>query len=98
MQGMTTTSNGSISELPCNDPTIVSFNQIFPSLAKAVVQSIYSNKFQAANLLKLETSFIDKMKHIQLYSTCMGESKFNLSTTCKDVNLEEYESISQLLR
>jgi hypothetical protein len=67
-------------------------------LDTAVVQSIYTNKFQAANLLKLEASFTYKKKCPQFYSFGTGEASLNLSTTCKDVDLEEYESISHLMR
>jgi hypothetical protein len=55
-QGMATTSTGTIAELPGNDPMLLSIQEIFPALDTAVVQSIYTNKFQAANLLKLEAS------------------------------------------
>jgi len=57
-QGMTTTSTGSIAKLPGNDPMLFSIQEIFPALDTAVVQSIYTNKFQATNLPKLKASFI----------------------------------------
>jgi hypothetical protein len=60
MKGMTTTRTGSIAKLPGNDPMILSMQEIFPALDTAVVQSIYTNKFQAANLLKLKASFTNK--------------------------------------
>jgi hypothetical protein len=41
---------------------LLSIQEIFPALDTAVVQSIYTNKFQAANLLKLEASFTYKKK------------------------------------
>jgi hypothetical protein len=67
-------------------------------LDTAVVQSIYTNKFQAANLLKLEASFTFKKKLPQFYSFGREEASRNLSTTCKDINLEEYKSITYLRR
>jgi hypothetical protein len=53
-------SAGSITELPGNEPMILSTDEILPTLDTAVVQSIYTNKFQGANLLKLEASFTNK--------------------------------------
>jgi hypothetical protein len=46
----------------------------------------------------LEASFTYKKNSPQFYSFGMGEASLNLSTTCKDVDLEEYESISHLMR
>ena len=97
-KGIATTGTGAIAELPGNDPMLLSIQEIFPALDTAVVQSIYTNKFQAANLLKLEASFTYKKKRPQFYSFGTGEASLNLSTTCKDVDLEEYESISHLMR
>jgi len=77
---------------------LLSIQEIFPALDIAVMQSIYTNKFQPANLRKLETSFTYKKNHPQFYSFGTGEASLNLSTTCKDVDLEEYESISHLMR
>ena len=77
---------------------LLSIQEIFPALDTAVVQSIYTNKFQAANFLKLEDSFTYKKKRPQFYSFGTGEASLNLSTTCKDVDLEEYEPISHLMR
>jgi len=57
MQGITTTGTGAIAELPGNDPMLLSIQEIFIELDTAFVQSIYTNKFQAANLLKLEALF-----------------------------------------
>jgi len=74
-----------------------SIQEIFPALDTAVVQSIYTNKFQAANILKLEASFTYKKKRPQFYSFGTGEAIFNLSMTCKDVDLDEYKSISHLM-
>jgi hypothetical protein len=96
-QGIATTGTGAIAELPGNDPMLLSTKEIFPALDPAVVQSIYTNKFQAANHLKLEASFTYKKKHPQFYSFGTGEASLNLSTTCKDVDLEEYELISHLI-
>ena len=95
--GITTTGTRAIAELPGNEPMLHSIQEIFPALDTAVVQSIYTNKFQATNLLKLEASFTNKKKHPQFYSFVTGEASLNLSTTCKDVDLEEYESISHLM-
>jgi hypothetical protein len=77
---------------------LLSIQEIFPALDTAVMQSRYTNKFQAANILKLEASFTYKKIRPQLYSFRTGEACLNLSTTCKDVDLEEYESISHLMR
>jgi hypothetical protein len=88
---------GAISELPGNDPMLLSIQEIFPALDTAVVQFIYTNKFQATNLLKLEASFTYKKKRPQFYSFGTGEASLNLSMTCKEVDLEEYESISHLM-
>jgi len=77
---------------------VLSIQEIFPALDTAVVQSIYTNKFQAANLLKLEASFTYKKTRPQSYSFGTGESSLNISTTWKDVDLEEYESICHLMR
>jgi hypothetical protein len=55
-QVITATSAGSIAELPGNDSMLFSFQEIFPALNTAVIQSIYTNEFQAANLLKIEAS------------------------------------------
>jgi hypothetical protein len=76
---------------------LLSIQEIFPALDTAVVQSIYTNKFHAANLLKLEASLTYKMKCQQFYSFGTGEASLNLSTTCEDVDLKEYESISHLM-
>jgi hypothetical protein len=95
---MTATSTDSIAQLPGNDPMLLSIQQIFPAFDTAVVQSIYTNKLQAANLLKLEASFTYEKKCPQFYSFGMGEARLNLSMACKDVDLEEYESISHLMR
>jgi len=92
------TGAGAIAELPGNDPMLLSIQEIFPALDTAVVQSIYTNKFQGANLLKLEASFTYNKKHPQFDSFGMGEASLNLSMTCQDVDLEEYESISHLTR
>jgi hypothetical protein len=67
-------------------------------LDTAVVQSIYTNKFQAANLLKIEASFTLKQKLPQLYSFGREEASLNLCTTFKEVNLQEYKSITHLMR
>ena len=88
---------GAIAGLPGNDPMVHSIQEIFPALDTAVVQSIYTNKFQVANLLKPEASFTYKNKCPQFYSFGTGEASLNLSTTCKEVDLEEYESISHLM-
>jgi hypothetical protein len=93
-----TTTTGTIAELPGNDPMLLSIQEIFPALDTAIVQSIYTNKFQAANFLKLEDSFTYKKKRPQFYSFGTGEASLNIPTTCKDVDLEEYESISHLMR
>jgi hypothetical protein len=70
---MATTITGTIAELPGNDPMLLSIQEIFPALDTAVVQSIYTYKFQAANLLKLEASFTYKKKRPQFYSFGTGE-------------------------
>jgi hypothetical protein len=59
---------GSIAQLLGNDLMLLSIQEIFPALDTAVVQSIYTNKFQAANLLKLEASFTYKKNRPQFYS------------------------------
>jgi len=70
---MAITITGTIAELPGNDPMLLSIKEIFPALDTAVVQSIYTNKFQAAYLLKLEASFTYKKKRPQFYSFGTGE-------------------------
>jgi hypothetical protein len=77
---------------------LLSIQEIFPALDTAVVQSIYTKTFQAANLLKLEASFTYRKKRPQFDSFGTGEANLNLSTPCKDVDLQEYESISHLMR
>jgi hypothetical protein len=63
--GIPRTGTSAIAELPGNDPILLSIKEIFPALDTAVVQSIYTNKFQTANLLSLEASFTYKMKDPQ---------------------------------
>jgi len=46
----------------------------------------------------LLTLFTYKQKRPQFHSFCTGEASLDLPMTCKDVNLEEYESISHLKR
>jgi len=76
---------------------LLSIQDIFPALDTPVVQSIYRNKFQAANLLKLEASFTSKKKLPKFYPFGTGEASHNLSRTYKDIDLERYESISDLM-
>jgi len=97
IQGTTTTSTGSIAELPGNDPMLLSIQEIFPALDTVVVQSTYTNKFHSADLLKLEASFPYRIKRPQFNTFRSGESSLDLSTNCKDVDLEQYESISHLM-
>jgi len=96
-QGITTMCTGAIAKLPGNDPMFLSIREIFPALKTAAVQSIYTNKFQAAYLLKLEAWFTYKKKWLKFTSFGMGEASLSLWTTGKDVDLEEYESISHLM-
>jgi len=97
-QGTTTTSTCLIAVLPGNDPILLSTQEIFPAVDIVVMKSLYTNKFPAANLLKLEASVTYKKKSPAHCSSGTGEASFNLSTTCKGVNFNEYESISNLLR
>jgi hypothetical protein len=62
-----------------------------------VVQSIYRNQFEVANLIKLKGLFTYKKKLPQFSLFGTGEANLNLSTTSNDVNLEEHESISHLM-
>jgi len=64
-KGIATTGTGAIAELPSYDPMLPTMQEIFPALDRAVVQSIYTKKFQATNLLKLEASFTYKKKRRQ---------------------------------
>jgi len=91
---MTTTCTGSIAELPGIDPMHRSIQEIFAALDTAVVPFIYTNMFQAANLLKLEASFTYNKKAPQFYSFGAGVASLNLSMASKDVDLEEHISIS----
>ncbi|KAF8248647.1 hypothetical protein K440DRAFT_678852 [Wilcoxina mikolae CBS 423.85] len=93
----TTASTSTTAELPGNDPMLLSIQDMFPAIDMAVVQSIYTNKFRAENLLKLEASFTYKKKRPQFYSFGGGEASLNIATTSKDIELEEYESISHLM-
>ncbi|KAF8536699.1 hypothetical protein BDD12DRAFT_807556 [Trichophaea hybrida] len=77
---------------------LLSIQDMFPAIDTAVVQSIYTNKFRAENLLKVEASFTYKKKRPQFYSFGTGESSLKIATTSKDIELEEYESISHLMR
>ena len=63
----------------------------------AVVQSPYTIKFQATNLLKLEASFTYQKKCSEVNSFGMAEANLNQSTICKDDDLEEYEHASHLI-
>jgi len=98
MQRKATKCPGSIDELPGNDPILVSIQAIFLALDTAVVQSIYTNKFQAANLLKLKASFTYQKKRLQFYLFGTREARLNVSTTCKQVDPAEYQSISHMMR
>ncbi|KAF8533167.1 hypothetical protein BDD12DRAFT_900167 [Trichophaea hybrida] len=91
-------STSTAAELPGNDPMLLSIQDMFPAIDTAVVQSIFTNKFRAENLLKLEASFTYKKKRPQFYSFGAGDSSLNIATTSEDVELEEYESISHLMR
>jgi hypothetical protein len=77
---------------------LLSIQVICPALDTADVQSIYTNKLHTTNLLKLEASFTYKMKRPQFHSFGTAEANLNLSTTCEDVDVEVYESISSLMR
>jgi hypothetical protein len=46
----------------------------------------------------IEASFTYKKKSLQFYSFGTGDASLNLSTTCKDVHLEESESVSLVMR
>jgi hypothetical protein len=78
-------------------PFLLSIQDIFSASDRAVVESIGRNKFQAINLLKLEALFTFKKKCPQFDSFGKGGARLNLSMTCKDVDLEDYESISHLI-
>ncbi|KAF8532864.1 hypothetical protein BDD12DRAFT_949988 [Trichophaea hybrida] len=93
-----TSSTSTAAKLPGNDPMLLSIQDMFPAIDTAVVQSIYPHKFGAENLLKLEASFTYKKKRQQFYSFGDGDTSLNIATTSKDVELEEYESISHLMR
>ncbi|KAF8536384.1 hypothetical protein BDD12DRAFT_807835 [Trichophaea hybrida] len=84
-------------ELPGNDPMLLSIQDMFPAIDTAVVQSIYTNKFRAENLLKLEAWFTYIKERPQFYSFGTGESSLKIATTSKDIELEEYELISHLM-
>ena len=96
-QGITTTSTGTLAELQGNDSMLLSIEEILPALDIAVMQSIYTNEFQATQLLKIKASFTYKKKCPQYYSFGTGKASHNLCTSCKDVDLEEYESIFHLM-
>ncbi|KAF8538318.1 hypothetical protein BDD12DRAFT_885480 [Trichophaea hybrida] len=91
-------STSTAAELPGNDPMILSIQDMFPAIDTAVIQSIYTKRFRAENLLKLEASFTYKKKRPQFYSFGAGDTSLNIATTSKDVELKEYESISHLMR
>jgi len=95
---MPATGTGLIAELARNEPILLSIQEFLPGLDTPVVQSIYTNKLQATNLLKLKVSFSNKKNRPQFYSFGPGENSLNLRTSCKDVDLEEYQSISHQMR
>jgi len=61
------------------------------------MQSLYTEKFQAADLLKLEALFTYKTNCSHFDSFGMREAILNRSTTCKVADLEEFKSISYLM-
>lgn len=79
-KGITTTRASAIAELPVNDPMLLLIQEIFPALDTVVVQSINTNQFQAANLLKLEASLTYKKNRPQCYFCGAGGVTLNLST------------------
>ena len=62
----------------------------------STIWALASISYLGLGMMKAKGNY--KKKRPQFYSFGTGEASLNLSTTCKDVNLEEYESISHLMR
>jgi hypothetical protein len=85
--------------LPGNDPRIVAIQAMCPAVDLTTVNAIFTNKFEAENLLRLDASFLHKKKSQQFLAfNPAGYTGLSIAPAQKDVELREYETLAVLMR
>ncbi|KAA8894996.1 hypothetical protein FN846DRAFT_998176 [Sphaerosporella brunnea] len=80
---------------PPENPQVQSIRTRWPAVDPAHLQEILEDRFKVENLLKLNASFVYTPDR-RLENITLGS--FQIPTTSRNVEIEEYQSITQLLK